>query len=124
MQCFTHDIQFDKSLKIWDIFISFDENIKQIVATRNIKFYIHHPGQLFRTGLYPAVGGRRLKNLTLLRLEVQSLTVFRERKDGEIYCNSGNSDEDKIILENVAKEMNCSFIYPGTLIPSHTKYLV
>ena len=63
---------------------------------------MHHPGQLFRTGLYPAVSGRKLNNLTSLRLAVQSLTVLRQRKDGEIYCNSANSDDDKSILEKAA----------------------
>ena len=116
MKCFTHDIKFDQRLRIWDMFITFDENIKQIVKTKSVRFYIHHPGQLFRTGLYPVVSQRKLENLTSLRLDIKSLTVLRERKDGKIYCNSASSDDDKSILENEAKKIKCASIYSGKCI--------
>ena len=71
---------------------------------------MHHPGQFFRTGAYPVVSARNLRNLTSLRLEVQSLKVLRKRENGRIHCNSANSDDNDIIISFDSENLDSSEI--------------
>ena len=113
MKCFSHDIKFQQNMQIHSLYFYVDENIREILRTQMLRFYFHHPGQLIRNGLHPAVRKFFLQNMTELAFSIQSLTVLRRREDGNTACSSSNMDDDKIIWEKAALGFNCTSIYPG-----------
>ena len=66
------------------------------------------------------MGGIQLRhffttNQTEFAFYIQSLTVLRRRVDENIPCNSLSFDDDKNILENIGRELNCTSVYPGKI---------
>ena len=115
MSCFSHDVKFERNSQIHSIRVEFDEKIRAIFRTHLIRVYFHHPGQLIRSGWHPAAKMSFTTNLRELKFSIQSLTVLRRRVDANIPCSSLSFDDDKNILENIGRELNCTSIYPGKI---------
>ena len=78
-----------------------------------MKIFLHHPGQLFRNGLDPVLRGQDHKNTNLIRLNIQSVTVLKKRRNGIGGCNKESSNEDEILFWNKVKLFNCTANYQG-----------
>ena len=111
-KCFTHDIKFDKENKYKRMKIRIKKT-KTLINAEKIIVFFHHPGQLFRNGLDPVLTGPYHKIGNKIKFNIQSLSVFRNRQNKKLVCNSKIFDDDTILMEKNRQRLNCSSIYPG-----------
>ena len=70
---------------------------------------IHHPGQFLRNGFKPALYRRKIHSKkNIIELDVQSLSLHRNREDSKKKCNQESSEDDKDILLKTIKKFNCT----------------
>ena len=82
------------------------------MEVKQILIYFHHPGQFFRNTMDPFLSGPYHKMANNIQLQIRSLSVIQKRKYG-ISCHDERFNDDKIVMEKVAKIFNCTAKYPG-----------
>ena len=112
LKCFTYDIKFNKENN-YKVITFVIKKTKQLMNVRNMKVFLHHPGQLFRNGRDPVLSGPYHKIASSIRLSIQSLSVITNREHRKLVCNSRRFDDDKILMEKSRQGLNCSSKYPG-----------
>ena len=84
-------------------------DINSFANESHLLIYIHHPGQFLRNGFKPILYRRKIHSKkNMIELDVQSLSLHRNREDSKKKCNLESSEDDKDILLKTIKKFNCT----------------